>query len=318
MSTTSIEGEPIMEPYDYSPLPHRPPFQLPGGARVAVWFGLNVEHYAFGQPALSLAPFTAQLVPDPAQPRLARLRSPCRRLAAVEMFARHGITPSAITNAAVLSRYPQIVEHGLERSWAFVGHGTDNSTWHVGMDRDAERANLEGIAGEFRAAGIELHGWLGPALTSTAQTPDVLAELGFDYSLDWANDDQPYWLTVDSGRLLSLPYSSEVNDIPAFVIHHQTGEQFAQSVIDQFDVLHAEGTGTARVMGIGVHPFLVGQPFRAKHFERALAHIAGHDGVWLTTSDEIARWSAEQLAPMDTGHPGSARQLANQAAGGAG
>jgi len=118
----------------------------------------------------------------------------------------------------------------------------------------------------------------------------VLAELGFTYTLDWANDDQPYDVKTTSGRLISVPYSSEVNDIPAFVLHHSTGEEFAQSVIDQFDALYEEGASSLRVMGIGLHPFLVGQPFRARCFARALEHMTAHDDVWLTTSDELADW----------------------------
>jgi len=284
-----------VEPYDFSPIVDRAPLALPNGAKVAVWFGLNVEHYAFGQPAMSLAPFTAQLVPDPLNHgwRDYGARVGVWRLS--EIFAKHGITPSAITNVEVLEHYPAIVEHGLERGWAFVGHGVNNSTWHVGMDRGSETALVGGIVERFAERGIRLRGWLGPALTSTGQTPEVLAELGFGYSLDWANDDQPYRMRLSDGELLSVPYSSEVNDIPAFVIHHHTGEQFAQSICDQFDVLYAEGASTGRVMGVGVHPFLVGQPFRSKHFDRALEYLRSHDDVWFATSDEIAEWSAAQL-----------------------
>jgi peptidoglycan/xylan/chitin deacetylase (PgdA/CDA1 family) len=277
--------------YEYSPIARRPRVQLPDGKRLAVWIGVNVEHYAYGSPALSLAQFTAELVPDPLNygwrdygPRVGIWRL-------MELFDRFDIRASAITNSAVFEQYPEIVEEGRKRGWAWVAHGETNSRWHVGMERDDEKAMLEGIAASFESAvGTRPSGWLGPALTSTPNTVEVLAELGFTYSLDWANDDQPYDMRVSSGRLLSIPYSSEVNDIPAFVLHHHTGEQFAQSVIDQFDQLYDEGESSLRVMGIGVHPFLVGQPFRARAFARALEHVAGRDDVWLTTSDELAAW----------------------------
>jgi allantoinase len=277
--------------YDYSPITDRPRRELPDGKRLAVWIGLNIEHYAYGQPAISLAQFTAELVPDPLNygwrdygPRVGVWRL-------IELLDRFGVRASAIVNTDVFERYPQIVAAGRERGWAWVGHGQSNSRWHVGMERDDEAAFLRSIVEAFESAtGGRPRGWLGPALTSTMNTTELLAELGFDYTLDWANDDQPYAMNVPSGRLLSVPYSSEVNDIPAFVLHHHTGEQFAQAVIDQFDVLYEEGASSLRVMGIGIHPFLVGQPFRAKHFARALEHIAGHDDVWLATSDEITAW----------------------------
>jgi peptidoglycan/xylan/chitin deacetylase (PgdA/CDA1 family) len=277
--------------FDHSPIVRRSAPRLPDGKRLAVWVGLNVEHYQYGQQAMSLAQFTAQLVPDPLNHgwRDYGVRVGIWRL--MELLDRHGFRASAITNTEVFQRYPEIVEEGTRRGWAWVGHGTDNSSWWVGMDRAAETAAIGQIVEAFKSAtGAAPRGWLGPALTSTENTLDVLAELGFAYSLDWANDDQPYRFAAGGGRLLSLPYSSEVNDIPAFVLHHHTGEQFAQSVIDQFDQLYAEGENDLRVMGIGIHPFLVGQPFRAKHFARALEHIAGHDDVWLATSDELADW----------------------------
>jgi allantoinase len=277
--------------YDYSPIVTRPPLALPGGARVAVWVGVNVEHYAWGQPALSLAPFTAELVPDPTNygwrdygPRVGVWRL-------AEILERHGFPVSAITNSEVLDRYPEIVEEGRRRDWAWVAHGTNNSTWHVGMKRDAEVELIRGIADQFEAAtGQRPRGWLGPALTSTMNTTAVLAELGFSYTLDWAVDDQPFDLRVPSGRLLSVPYSSEINDIPLCFLHHQSGAELRDAIIDQFDQLYAEGADTPRMLGIGLHPFIAGQAFRARHVAQALEHIAGHADVWRTTSDAIAAW----------------------------
>jgi allantoinase len=280
--------------YDYSPIIRRPRIELPDGKRLAVWIGLNLEHFVFGQPALSLAQFTAELVPDPLNygwrdygPRVGLWRL-------VDLFDRYGIPPSTVINTAVFEHYPEIVEEGRARNWAWVGHGETNSRWQAGMERDDERRFLEGIVAAFEAAtGQRPRGWLGPALTSTMNTIDVLAELGFTYTIDWANDDQPYDMKTSSGRMISMPYSSEVNDIPAFVLHHHTGEEFAQSVIDQFDALYEEGGSSLRVMGIGLHPFLVGQPFRARAFARALEHMTGRDDVWFATSDEIAEWYLE-------------------------
>jgi peptidoglycan/xylan/chitin deacetylase (PgdA/CDA1 family) len=288
--------------FDHSPIVRRPRVELPDGKRLAVWVGINVEHYRFGQQALSLAPFTAQLVPDPLNHgwRDYGARVGLWRLA--DLLQRHGFPVSAITNSAVFEHYPEVAEEGRARGWAWVGHGVDNSSWWVGMGADDERAALKQIVSAFEGAtGAAPRGWLGPALTSTENTTALLAELGFSYSLDWANDDQPYPLNVPSGRLLSLPYASEVNDIPAFVIHHHTGEQFAQSVVDQFDQLYEEGADSLRVMGIGLHPFLVGQPFRARAFARALEHIASHDDVWLATSDEIADWALGALPAAAAG-----------------
>ena len=279
--------------YDYSPIVRRPRVELPDGKRLAVWVALNIEHYRFGQPALSLAQFTAQLVPDPLNygwrdygPRVGVWRL-------ADLLERNGVPVTAVVNSAVCEQYPAIVEEGRSRGWTWVAHGIDNSTWWAGMERGEERRQLENVVDTLETAtGKRPKGWLAPALTATENTYDLLAELGFAYTMDWTNDDQPYPLKVASGSLLSVPYSTEVNDIPAFALHHWTGDEFAQAVIDQFDQLYEEGADSLRVMGIGLHPFLVGQPFRARPFARALEHVASRDDVWLTTSDEIAEWYA--------------------------
>lgn len=281
--------------YDYSPIVRRPRLELPDGARLAFFVGVNVEHYAWGQPALSLAPFTAELVPDPVNhgwrdygPRVGVFRI-------MKALADHGVPGTGILNAEVCDEYPAVVEEGTANGWTWVAHGANNSTWQTFMERDDERAYIAGVLDRIeQATGQRPRGWLGPSLTASMSTLDLLAELGCTYSLDWAIDDQPFDLKVAQGRMIGVPYSMEVNDIPAFALHHHTPDAFADTAIAAIDRLHAEGADSARVLGIGVHPFLVGQSFRIAALERILAHVTSLDGVWLTTSDAIAEWYLSQ------------------------
>ncbi|MFV2175275.1 hypothetical protein ACFHW2_29400 [Actinomadura sp. LOL_016] len=96
--------------------------------------------------------------------------------------------------------------------------------------------------------------------------------------------------------MLSVPYSLELNDLCLFTMNGLTGPEFLQAVTDQFDQLYADSADSGRVMALALHPFVTGQPFRAAYLNRALEYIAGHPGVWLTTSDEIARHYAAQSA----------------------
>jgi peptidoglycan/xylan/chitin deacetylase (PgdA/CDA1 family) len=75
--------------------------------------------------------------------------------------------------------------------------------------------------------------------------------------------------------------------------HHIEADDFAQMIIDHFDTLWREGADQGRVVCVALHPFIMGQPHRIRALERALAHIAGHDGVWLATGREIAEWWLE-------------------------
>jgi hypothetical protein len=126
---------------------------------------------------------------------------------------------------------------------------------------------------------------MGPALTETHNTPQLLSELGYQYVLDWTNDDQPYRLNVPG--MLSVPYTVELNDLGVF-LRGLSGPDFLQMVKDQYDVLRDDSADTGRVMALALHPFVIGQPFRAKYLDLALRYIAAQPDVWMTTSDEIA------------------------------
>ena len=80
-------------------------------------------------------------------------------------------------------------------------------------------------------------------------------------------------MKVKTGRMFSIPYCMEINDIPLFIRKGYTGEQYFRSLVDQFDTLYADSTKQPRVMGIPLHPMIIGQPLRIKYLQRALAHI---------------------------------------------
>lgn len=273
--------------FDYSPIVEREPIRWPGDARVAFYVGLNIEHFHVDSPSTSLWEGTASLVPDPLNygwrdygPRVAVWRL-------IDSLDRHGIRASVLLNSEVCERYPQIIESGRARDWAWLAHGKTNSTLHTCMSAEEERASLTDVVDTIeKATGHRPRGWLGPGLTATFKTPALLAELGLSYVLDWTNDDQPYPLNVPG--MLSIPYSVELNDLGLFISKGLSGPDFVQLVKDQLDQLYSDAADTGRVMALALHPFVISQPFRQKYLDQALEYVANHPGVWLTTSDEIA------------------------------
>jgi allantoinase len=284
------------ELYKYSPIAARPKLIWPKGARVAFYLGLNIEHYLVDQPATSIFGGTAMLKPDPLNYgwRDYGVRVGIWRM--IEAVDKYGMRASVLLNSDVCKHYPQIIEAGRKRHWAWLAHGKNNSIFQTGMNVENERSYLETVVDTIAAAtGHKIQGWLGPALTETFETPRLLRELGLTYVLDWCADDQPFPLSVPG--MMSVPYSIELNDVTLFLGKGLSGEDFCQVVIDQFDQLYKDGEQTGRVMALCLHPFLVNQPFRQKYLEKALGYIAAHDGVWLATSDEIAaHYAANYLA----------------------
>jgi allantoinase len=273
--------------YEYSPIPSRPKLTWPNNARVAFYVGLNIEHYEVDKPSTSIFGGTAMLAPDPLNYgwRDYGVRVGIWRM--IEALDQHKIRASVLLNADCCAHYPQIIEAGKQRNWAWLAHGKNNSIFQTGMSVDDERAYLKEIVSTVsKSTGHQIKGWLGPALTETFNTPRLLKELGLTYVLDWCADDQPFPLAIPG--MMSVPYSIEINDISMFVGKSMSGDAFYQAVVDQFDQLYKDGEQTGRVMALCLHPFIINQPFRHKYLEKALDYIAQHDGVWLTTSDDIA------------------------------
>lgn len=278
-------------PFSYWPMPERPHLELPNHARLAFWIGLNVEHYEIDKPSTSIFPGTAQLVPDPLNYgwRDYGVRVGLWRI--MNMFDKYKLRASVLLNSDVCVHYPKIIEEGKKRNWAWLSHGKNNSIFETGMPFEEESQYLKSIVETIKnSTGKKPKGWLGPALTETFNTPDILASLGATYILDWCNDDQPYPIKVKQGKMISVPYSIEVNDIPLFLGKSLSGQDFYQILVDQFDVLYKEGAESGRIMSIALHPFITGLPFRIGYLEKALKYITGHKDVWFATSDEIADW----------------------------
>ena len=93
-------------------------------------------------------------------------------------------------------------------------------------------------------------------------------------------------MTIGDKKLVSLPYSTEINDLPQFRAG-RSNDEFEQMIRSQFDTLYEEGEESARVMAICLHPFVIGVSHRIGVLKSALDYIREHDGVWFATAEEI-------------------------------
>jgi allantoinase len=275
------------ERYPYWPMPERPAISWPDGARVAFWCIPNIEHFRFdgaGGDARAGFPDVYNFAQRDYGPRAGIWRM-------MDVMDRYGVRATVALNSDVCNFEPQIIKAGVERNWEWMGHGITNSERLTGMDEANERQTIQTVVQTItKATGTPPQGWLGPGLGESERTPDLLAEHGITYVADWVADDQPFPMRVASGRMISVPYSQELNDIPIYTRKGLLPEEFHRVICDQFDVLYEEGAQTGKVMALALHPFLTGHPFRAKWFARSLEYITSHPNVWVTTGGEIARW----------------------------
>ena len=278
--------------YPFSQLPKRPKYQWPNGSTLAVYFALNVEAFEFGRnpgpdfTSLPAAPFHRGYAYRDYGNRVGIWRI-------LELFDRYQIPLAILTNTSVYDICPEVLEPFRARGDEFVGHGRTNSERQIDMDGATERAMLQEVRERFiQEEGKPPRGWLGPFISQSAKTPELLLETGYTYQMDWFFDEQPQWFRTDRGPILSVPYPSmELNDIPAFINRGASDQEFTTMVTDGFDQQLADGErhGWPLVCGISLHTFMMGQPHRAQQLKRILEHMAAQRSrIWFTTPGEIA------------------------------
>ena len=279
------------ERFDYSAMVDRKPLKLPGGARLAVLTIVNVEEWDIEGPmprGVLTPPAGALTIPD--VPNWSwheyGMRVGFWRLKAA--LDSNGIKATMAVNASVCVSYPRIAKAALEDGWEFMGHGYKQRATHLIEDQRAMvRKSIETIR-EF--TGKAPRGWLGPGLTETWDTLDILAEEGIEYVSDWVSDEQPFEIKTSARPLVVVPYSLEINDIPMMLIQHHEAPQLFNRARDQFDRLYEEGQESARIMAIAVHPYISGVPHRIKYFEEIYAYMKQKSGVLFWKAEDVLDW----------------------------
>ena len=280
--------------FAYSPITQRPDYTWPNGAKLAVYIGFNVEHFAFAEG------LGACIGPPSPQPDVLNYswREYGNRVGAwrcLDLFDSLCLPAAALINTALYDHCPELVAACVARGDELVGHGHSNAERQGVLNEADERDLLLQCRDRIQQeSGQSAAGWLSPWISESLQTPDLLAETGYGYTLNWCHDDQPMPMRTRGGQALwAVPYPQELNDIPMIVARQMDGKDFAQMIIDQLDEMldQTQAPGSAPlVMGIALHPYIIGQPYRLRHLRRALQHVAAardRGQVWMTTPGEI-------------------------------
>ncbi|HTV76728.1 MAG TPA: polysaccharide deacetylase family protein [Steroidobacteraceae bacterium] len=291
MSGSRRAGSPLRaQPrYPYSDIASRERYTWPNGASMAVYFALGLEEYSFGEG------LTENLVSGCSHPDVLNgsWRDYGNRVGAwrvLEAFREYKLPLAVLLNSAVCESAPALVNRAVEQGCELIAHGYSNSDTLQGLSEPQEADYLRRVRRQIEQfAGRAPCGWSSPWIAETERTPDLLEEAGYRYVLDFCMDDQPVWLTTLQGRLLSVPYSQELNDSSAIIGRHTTAQEFSRMIIDQFDEMHGARDEQPVVMSVIVHAFISGQPFRLRALRRAIEHILKHrSSLWLCQPADIA------------------------------
>jgi peptidoglycan/xylan/chitin deacetylase (PgdA/CDA1 family) len=285
----------IGERIDYSAIIDRTPLTLPNNGRVIVWPVVNLEEWPPELPLprrILTPPGEGGHVPDIPNWCWSEygMRIGVWRL--MEVLSDYGITPTVSMNGTVPKAYPRVAEAALEAGWEFMGHSyIQKPMYELDDEREAIFKTMETME-DF--CGYKPRGWMGPGLTQTEHTPELLVEAGFEYTADWILDDQPCLINTKKGSLYSIPYTTELNDIPIMLSQHHVSSTLYDRTMDYFETLYEEGEKNVRIMCIAVHPYIHGVPHRIKYFKKIFKELSENPGVVFMTGAEILDWYLEQ------------------------
>ena len=275
----------------YSAIVDRQPLALPGNARIIVWTIVNLEVWDIARPMARQvlpAPTGQVLMPDVPNWSWHEYGMRVGVWRFFELFERLRLRPSLSINARVCHDYRRVAAQARDAGWEAMAHAFDQIPIHKVEDQRGMIAKSMDTLEKFW--GTRPIGWLGPGLTQTLDTPELLAEAGVRYIGDWVYDDEPTVIRTANGPLVTLPYTAELNDIPVMVVQHHEASYWVRKCCDAFDRLYQEGATRPRVMAIAVHPYISGQPFRIKYLEQVYDHIGQFADVLHWNGAEIYRW----------------------------
>lgn len=284
------------ERISFSPIAGRPKLVMPGGKRMALWVIVNVEEWNPREtmPRTVLTP-PAGGSPSPDIPNWAWHEYGNRvgfwRM--LDVFDELQMPAALAINGSAVTSYEPISAAAKQRNWEFIGHGYSQKNMQKVPDEREDIAKTRAVIEGF--TGRRVRGWLGPGLTETWETPDILVEEGFDYVCDWVLDDQPVRLRTRGAPIINIPYTQECNDVAMMLIQHHPAREYRDRAIDQFEQIYADSVSGARVMALVVHPYIMGAPHRLRYFREALTHIRKRSDVWFCTGADIADWYAQAV-----------------------
>ncbi|HEX7386734.1 MAG TPA: polysaccharide deacetylase family protein [Castellaniella sp.] len=275
--------------YQYSAICDRPTYEWPGGKRLALHFSLNIEHFIFGA---GIGNDYAVAQPQP-NIRSFGWRDYGNRVGAIRLLDladTYDFQYGLLANSDVYAYCPGLIERFSAKGHEIVGHGRTDSERQIDMSEETETACIKEVTDTIRdREGRPPKGWLAPYICQTSRSLELLKDNGYEYMMDWPIDDQPIWFSTKNGRILSIPYSHDLNDSIECVSRRTPSQLFCDNLVDQFDEMLSESHQRPLVMSIVLHSFVLGQPYRLRQFRKVIEHIMQHrDEIWLATPGQIA------------------------------
>lgn len=283
--------------YLYSPIDRRQQLHLPHGARVAFFIVLHLEYRELAPPEGSYRDprFRGEFGDFSPEYRTWTYREYGDRIGVFRLLSLFDALDLPVTvaiNAMAAERRPNLIEAVRSRRYEPVAHGLSATQMITSeMSEDEERRYIVDARDRLaRVWGSVPHGWLGQDYGVSPRTSRLLADAGFSYTLDWPNDEQPYWHNPERS-LIAVPSQPDWDDAQTLLLRRVPVHHYPRLVSDALERLVVENG--ARIFGIGVHPWIMGAPHRIRYLKEALESALRTRDVLPASAGQIAQWFRE-------------------------
>lgn len=265
-------------------------FRWPGGRTLAVIFNIAYEAWSDGQ-APGIGPMGNVLKPgyfDTNAHSWASygLTRGIHRLLGIAR--RQGVRTSVMVNGVICQRDPATVRRIAEQGHEIVNHSWGMDVIPVYFDEAAERENIERnhrILSD--TAGVAPLGWISPRGTGSPISSRLLAQAGYLHHGDVNDDDRPYVMDFDGQRIVGIPLTMDVNDLPTCIRYGHAPRHMLDSFADTFAAMRAERAPL--MLDVTAHTHVMGRPSGAWVYEEIIKQVKACDDVWVCTREEMAR-----------------------------
>ena len=267
-------------------------FRWPGGKRVAVIFNIAYEAWSDGQ-APGIGPMGNVLKPGffdtnaHSWASFGLVRGIHRLLNIAE---KHQIKTSIMVNGVICERDPETVRHLADLGHEIINHSWGMDVIPVYFDEAAERANLQRNHELLeRTAGVTPKGWISPRGTGSQITSRLLAEAGYTHHGDVNDDDRPYVMEFDGRRIVGIPLTMDVNDLPTCIRYGHGPRHMLEAFKDTFAAMR-EHESVPLMLDVTAHTHVLGRPAGAWVYDEIMGLVKAAPDVWICTRAEMAQY----------------------------
>ena len=266
----------------------RPDWVWPGGKRIAVVFNVCLEAWSDGKvPGISPMgnPLPAGVLDTMAISWAAYgVEVGIHRL--MDVLGRHGAKASVMVNAIIAERSPTTVRAVAEDGHEVLSHSYAMDVIPALLSEDEERRNIARCTKLLaEASGKPVRGWLSPRGTSKPSTAKLLAEASYRWYGDVFNVDLPYVINYGNNRIVAIPLSYDVNDMPAMKYGHPP-RLMLESYNEVIEI--ARASDELRIIDVTSHAHIFGHHRGAYFYEKIVEQAMSSPDIWVATRAEIA------------------------------